>query len=153
MQKLSLHVMVSNSQRGLPQRLSQKCLALIIPKSNKLLQRIKSSCPNSEKTRSTKTTQNNSGQLRATQNTHCYCATHKKASTFHTPSCTVARPLIKSSASLGPSQRSPRALSLGHGDKPRTPRLADSDVRVVYHTDKHSTPKPPERSYSKTTIS
>ena len=32
MQKLSLHAMASNSQRGLPQRLSQKCLALIIPK-------------------------------------------------------------------------------------------------------------------------
>ena len=42
--KVSLHIMASNSQRGLPQRLSQKCLALIIPKSNKLLQRITSSC-------------------------------------------------------------------------------------------------------------
>ena len=31
MQKLSLHAMASNSQRGLPQRLSQKCLALSIP--------------------------------------------------------------------------------------------------------------------------
>ena len=145
--------MASNSQRGLPQGLSNKRLALIIPKSNKLLQRIKSSCQNSEKSKSTKTTQK---QLRSTQSysrDKLLLGNSQKASTFHTPSCTVARPLIKSNASLGPSQRSPRALSLGHGDKPRTPWLADSDVRVVYHTDKHSTPKPPERSYSKTTIS
>ena len=38
-------------------------------------------------------------------------------------------------------------------DKPRTPWSAGSDVRVVYHTDRHSTPKPPERSYSQTTTS
>ena len=111
--KLSLHIMASTSQRSLPQRLSNKRLALIIPKSNKLLQRIRSSCQNSEKSRSTKTTQK---QLRSTQSysrDKLLLGNSQKASTFHTPSCTVARPLIKSSASLGPSQRSPRALSQG----------------------------------------
>ena len=145
--KLSLHAVASDSQRGLPQRLSHKCLALIIPKSHKLLQRIKSCCQRWEKSRSTKTTQK---QLRSTQS---YSRNKLLLGNSQTPSRTVARPLTKSSASLGPSQRSPRALSLGHGDKPRTPGSAGSGVRVVYHTDRHSTPKPPERSYSRTTTS
>ena len=80
--KLSLHIMASNSQRGLPQRLSNKRLALIIPKSNKLLQRIKSSCQNSEKSRSTKTIQK---QLRSTQSysrDKLLLGNSQKASTF-----------------------------------------------------------------------
>ena len=83
MQKLSLHAVASNSQRGLPQRLPQKCLALIIPriKQASATHQIKLSKLGKNQ-EAPKQLKNNSGQLRATQGTSCYWATHKRRQLF-----------------------------------------------------------------------
>ena len=101
MQKLSLHAVASNSQRGLPQRLSQKCLALIIPRikqasCNASNQAVKSR----KKSRSTKTTQK---QLRSTQSYSRYkllLGNSQKASTFLSKRRASPRPIGPSGAKL-----------------------------------------------------
>ena len=133
--KLSLHIMASNSQRGLPQRLSNKRLALIIPKSNKLLQRIKSSCQNSEKSRSTKTTQKK--QLRSTQSysrDKLLLGNSQKASTFHRTTGSRHSWAFRSRARRGVRGETRAACARAHG-MPREEHLDRAQVRGAAHSD------------------